>query len=295
MVESAAENSVYTVSDDVLNVIVPINVNITIDPLELAGKGQIYSNVYKIKNDGDTDVLLTFTDIQVTFSDDLNFEALAQPFDEKIGSSLKAIYMQMDFGRSDIPSAVITDNQSTRGAITIPLASAQDETVVNSILQLNFSGSVNYAPVVAWEDNDVTIRITYTLEAVPPPPAEEAPLATDAAIETPAVEEATADTGEPELITEEITQQISEVATETEEVAQTPAEEVTQTPAEEATQTPAETAPATDATAPESPAESSDSADPPAASPAESPPGPSSSEPSAPSDTSPETSSEGAT
>ena len=194
--QPAAESLAYTVSADVVNVIVPINVNITIDPLELGGKGQIYSDVFKIENDGDNDVLLTFTDIQVTFSDAMNFEALAQPFNEGIGSNLKSIFMQVDFGRSDVPPAIITDFTTTKEAITIPLSATQDDATETSMLQLNFSGSVNYAPSVAWEDNDVKICMTYKLEVVPPPVEIEIPLTTEDAIEIPATEKAAPDTGD---------------------------------------------------------------------------------------------------
>ncbi len=161
-------SKVEYLENPVLNVVVPIAVSITIDPLELAGKGQIYSDTYKIRNNGDTDVLLTFSDIQVTFADDINFEALSQPFDERTSSDLKSIFMMLDFGRSDMPPAVITDF-SRSGPICIPLSPPMEDTEEDSLLQFNFCGSVNYAPAVSWKDSDVKISMNYTLQTVPPP------------------------------------------------------------------------------------------------------------------------------
>lgn len=153
---------------DVLNVIVPTRVTITIDPLELDGQGQIYSNIYNIINYGEVDVLLTFTDIKVTFSDDENFEALNQPFNERINSDLKSIYMLMNFGRADVPPTIITDPGRT-GEISIPLSAAQNDAAETSRVLLNFSGSVNHLPEIPWQNDDVSISLTYTLETVPPP------------------------------------------------------------------------------------------------------------------------------
>ena len=151
----------------VLNVLVPTTVSVTLDPFELNGRGQIYSDVYEIKNFGDNNVLLTFTDLQITFPDDKNFEALASPFDEKRVSKLKSIYMQLDFGRDDEPSAVLTDSD-WEGEVTIPLSGDQSDPE-RTLVSLSFSGNINHLPKVPWRDGDVRINLTYTLTPIPPP------------------------------------------------------------------------------------------------------------------------------
>ena len=256
-------------NDDVLNIVVPITFSVTIDPLEVAGKGQIYSNVYSIVNNGDSDVNLTFTDIQITFADDINFAALAQPYDEQTESELKSIYMLLDFGRIDVPPAVITD-PGTKGAITIPLSSTLGNTPENSLVQFNFSGSVNYAPAIPWADGDIKISMAYTLVTVPPPVEEVIPQTTGDAIEASASEEAATNTEETAPITEESTLITEETAPTAEE--STPITEETAPTAEESTPITEETAPAEDEITPtedtadtpvtEPPAEPSESADP---------------------------------
>lgn len=161
------EESGYDGSE-VLNVAVPLTVSIVIDPFEISGKGQIYSDLYEITNFGDADVLLTFTDIQVTFADDTNFEALAKPFDDRTDSDLKSIYLLLNFGRDNITPVAITD-PAREDDITIPLAGNQADANGNSFLSFYFSGNVNHLPEVGWKDGDVKISISYKLEVIPPP------------------------------------------------------------------------------------------------------------------------------
>jgi hypothetical protein len=164
--DEAAESPDY--DDATLNVVIPSSVRITIDPFEISGKGQIFSGAYAIKNLGDTDVELSFTDMRVTFANDRDFETLALPFDENAASERKAIYMVLDFGRSDIPPVVLTD-PLRENEIRIPIRTAQNDPEGADSLSLSFSGSVNHAPDVAWQSGDVSISLTYLLRAVPPP------------------------------------------------------------------------------------------------------------------------------
>jgi hypothetical protein len=150
----------------VLNVAIPVTVNITIDPFEIDGRGQVYSEAYEIRNHGDTDVILTLSDFEVIFANNTDFEALTASFDETSGSDLKAIYMLLHLGRADIPPIVMTD--ANAGPISVPLAAAGEGVLDEGIaLSLYFSGGVNHEPRVKWQSGDVKIRLTYRLEAVP--------------------------------------------------------------------------------------------------------------------------------
>ncbi len=159
------EKNVEYLESEVLNVAVPISISVTIDPLELEGKGQIYSKDYKIQNKGDSEVLLTFDDIKLVFSDEANFKKVAEPFSNTFFKGLKTIYMELGFGTRDIPPAVITDDNDTE-PISISLANSTDSEEENSHLQFNFSGCVNEAPTLAWKDNDVMVSINYSLDTV---------------------------------------------------------------------------------------------------------------------------------
>jgi hypothetical protein len=155
--------------EPVLNVTVPVAVDIMIDPFEIADRGQVYSDAYEIRNHGDTDVILTFTDFEVIFANDAEFKALAAPFDEASESDLKAIYLLLNFGRADIPPVVMTGDGI--GPVSVPLAAAGEGVSDESAaLSLRFSGGVNPYPGNEWQSSDVKIRLTYRLETVPAPP-----------------------------------------------------------------------------------------------------------------------------
>ena len=53
---------------ELLQVVVPASLDFTIDPFEIAGRGQIYSKSYRIENNGDTDLVLTLSDMRVFFA-----------------------------------------------------------------------------------------------------------------------------------------------------------------------------------------------------------------------------------
>ena len=150
-----------------LNVMLPTSVVITIDPFEISKKGHVHSGTYAIKNLGDTDVLISFTDMRVTFANDRDFEALALPFDESGESKLKSLYLLLDFGRNDADPIVLTDKARENEA-SFSIRAAQNDPDGADSLSLSFSGSVNHAPAVEWKAGDVSIRLTYLIRAVPP-------------------------------------------------------------------------------------------------------------------------------
>jgi len=188
--------SVESDNDYVLSVVVPTTVNISLDPLELNGEGPIYSDLYTIKNCGDTDVLLTFNSIQVIFSNGSDLEALAQPFDEYSKSDMRAIYLVMNFGTSGVSPIVLTDTERS-AHVPIRLGSPQSDSEYDSQLSINFSGNLNPYPAVAWGDGDVKILLTYTLKIIPPPKVEVSPSPSSSPETSPAI-----DTVSPEPSTE---------------------------------------------------------------------------------------------
>jgi hypothetical protein len=151
---------------ELLNVIVPASLDFTVDPFEIAGRGQIYSIPYRIENRGDEDVLLTFSDMRVLFSGEGEFEMLSEPFDINSGSSRKAICLYLNFDRGELPPVILTD-QNRAEEMSIILCGAGTDAEGLSDLALTLSGSVNHAPGADWSDGDVKINIHYRLELVP--------------------------------------------------------------------------------------------------------------------------------
>ncbi|GHV12553.1 hypothetical protein FACS1894219_05680 [Clostridia bacterium] len=140
-----------------VNVVVPADIDFTIDPFELAGRGQVYADPYVIENHGTNSVLITFTDMNVIFANDTDFKALTQPFDEFSESEYKSVYLVLDFGIDTISPVVLTDYNRAK-EVTIPLNADENSNVTIGII-----GSVNHAPAVDWANDDVKISLTYSI------------------------------------------------------------------------------------------------------------------------------------
>jgi hypothetical protein len=181
----------------VLNVLLPMSLDFTIDPFEVNGRGQVHSEEYVIRNLGDTGVTVSFDSMGVDFAGEGDFEALPEPFDENSGSGRKSIYLSLNFSGGRFPSVVMTDAQAPKhfsALLEAPVGGS------GSSLSFSFSGSVNHLPSNQWEEGDVKVEITYSLEAAETPAQIEEPLKPD---EPPLQTEEPLEPAEPPLQTEE--------------------------------------------------------------------------------------------
>jgi hypothetical protein len=165
------ESSMPDDDSDVVNLIIPATVSIIIDPFEINGRGQVFSDTYKIQNLGHTDVVMTFTDMRCTFANEADFEPMARPFEEYGGSSRKSMYLLLDFGREDISPVVLTDSNHI-SEVSIPLSGANADTA--SSISLSFSGYVGQNLNTHWHDGDVKISLGYRIEILGQEPDEAA-------------------------------------------------------------------------------------------------------------------------
>jgi hypothetical protein len=166
--------------DGLVQMLTPTTLNFFIDPYGLLGLGEVYSQSYPLQNLGTTDLMVIITDINVTFSNDTDFEALSAPYEAESGSDRKAIYLVLNFSGADIPPAILTD--PARKAPVIINLPAGGEPVL-----MNVSGSINSRPAIDWMSGDVLISLKYKIEAFPAVPLETATPATPATPATDAV------------------------------------------------------------------------------------------------------------
>jgi hypothetical protein len=148
--------------EPVVSVQVPVDLDFTIDPFELAGRGQIYSDRVEFVNYGDTDVTLTITDASVIFANETDFEAVAVPFGEEFVSNKKAICLMLDFYSPQYPPVSITGGHSLPITIELGASGGGKE----SSRALTVTGSANLYPDKDWRDGDVKIRLTYLIEPI---------------------------------------------------------------------------------------------------------------------------------
>jgi hypothetical protein len=152
------------VEEPIINVQIPIDLDFTIDPFELAGRGSVYSEQVEFVNYGDTDVTLTITDVSVLFANRTDFEAVAVPFGEEFVSDKKAICLMLDFDSPYLNPVSITGEQYA--PITLELGASESGKENSHALIL--TGTVNPYPAKEWRDGDVKIHLSYQIEALPP-------------------------------------------------------------------------------------------------------------------------------
>lgn len=149
-------------TDETISLTLPISLSFVIDPFELEERGQIYSDEYVIENHGTTGVFFAITDVKIYFANDTDFVPLVSPFDVYTESSLKEIYLELDFNRADIPSFILTDLSSTE---TSGFVIDSSEDGLSSVI-LTITGNVNPNPLNPWAAGDVVISIAYKLGPV---------------------------------------------------------------------------------------------------------------------------------
>ncbi len=154
------EDSEAVATGGVYNVTLPTSLDFMLDPLEIKGRGMVYSEQYLVENHGETDVALVVTGAEVIAAEGADIEQLAEPFDMAAKSSAKAVYLLMDFGREDIAPVIMTAPENSFMPV-IPLYAAGRE---NSTCTISISGSVNPYPQKKWAAGDMKIKFTYTIE-----------------------------------------------------------------------------------------------------------------------------------
>jgi hypothetical protein len=155
----------------VLNVVLPAEVPFTIDPFEISGRGQIYSAVFPVRNMGETDALLTFTDMRVYFAHgDTEIVPMPALFDTD-AAEMKAVCLVLNFGRDDLPPQILTDEN--REAMPVLLRGTENDPGGADSLALSFSGAVSCYPPADWQSGDITVQLTYAIHGVTPEFAED--------------------------------------------------------------------------------------------------------------------------
>jgi hypothetical protein len=146
-------------SEPVLRVAIPARLDFTIDPFELAGRGQVYSEPVEFANFGESDVTIAITDISVKFANDMDFEAVPAMFGDERISAKKAICLQLNIGSCVYPVPA-------PGEYIEPIAFelGAHASGKRSVRALAVSGAANPYPDVKWNEGDVRINLTYKME-----------------------------------------------------------------------------------------------------------------------------------
>lgn len=165
--EAGAENSAQSASapqegtggnvDDInraeqlMQLQMPQKLGIVIDPYEIDGKGQIYSEEYVIKNNGKTAGLLTLSKLLCVPAGEYRVDVRTDTEGIHEGKE-NAIYMELVFGNGD--KAVFSQEGSSYEVRLEP----EEE------LTLRFAGEVNENASRQIESTDIEVSVTYVWE-----------------------------------------------------------------------------------------------------------------------------------
>ena len=149
VVKDDSEENLGTKKSGMESLQVPQRLEVVIDPWEMDGKSQIYSDQYAIRNIGETAGVLTLS--RLTCKSQEKSSAIVRT--DKNGlhdNEEKAVYMEMIFGNGD--SVVLSEKESEYRAELKP----------GEELVLWFTGEVNEYADTGWEDGDITVGVVYS-------------------------------------------------------------------------------------------------------------------------------------
>lgn len=133
------------------NLQIPQKLAVIIDPWEMDGKGQVYSEPYIIRNTGDTPGILTLSNLACKPHEQSG--VVVKTAKEGLhDSGDKSIYVEMMLGNGD--QIVFTTEKSQY----------QTELNPGEELDIRFAGEVNENAFGEWNDQDVTISVVYSWE-----------------------------------------------------------------------------------------------------------------------------------
>lgn len=148
---------------DVNRLQIPQSLHIVVDPWEIDGKGQIYSEQYVIRNTGENTGLLILSDMACRPS---KKNGVAVKSDKKSihEGKEKAVYMEVVLGDSE--------------RITLSQEGSEYRTEMEpgDELSLCFEGELNENASGSWKDGDMAVSILYSWEEIEKAPEEKRPV-----------------------------------------------------------------------------------------------------------------------
>lgn len=165
---SEEETETETVSEEenkIIKVTVPTNIGLTLDPFEIAGKGQIYSDEYFVCNYSNTDVAVKISRVGIKYLQEKEVYVMSDepvPYDENSG--LKKVNLIMNWHNENGESKDIAIDENVFDQEVIRLRAASGENFEKGYF--SFGGSLNANPYFNWLNNDFEINISFDIEEV---------------------------------------------------------------------------------------------------------------------------------
>lgn len=145
----AEEESGENEEIDTKNLLIPQKMAVVIDPWEMDGRGQIYSEQFVVRNTGETTGVLTMTG-SICKSQEQESVVVRSDREGLHDNEVKSVYMEMEFDNGE---RIILSKEGSE---------YQKELEPGEELLISFSGEVNENASEDWTDGDVTVDAVYS-------------------------------------------------------------------------------------------------------------------------------------
>lgn len=141
----------------VINVSFPEKIQIYLDPERIQGKGDIYSDEYKIVNHGDTDVIIRIKKTNVFYKK----RRKMQGYPEVEGLNVDIVW---DNGVKNAERSLVKTEGDTDEYVLYLKASGYNENEDNEAT-FHFTGTIDEASAVQWDEDNLALQFTYKVES----------------------------------------------------------------------------------------------------------------------------------
>ncbi len=163
-IEINIEDGVYVVS-------FPANIRAYLDPGNLSGKGQVFSDVYVIKNYGNKDLSIKITNIDVNYWSDEYVYEFSKEKVTATSSQVKRLNVDMIWEnkkKREKRVLNILDSEPNQNVLHLKAAKYNKEGEFvelndDSIGSFYFTGTLNANPNFTWEDGEITLGFDYEI------------------------------------------------------------------------------------------------------------------------------------
>ncbi len=155
--------------DVVYKVLFPANTNAYLDPGNISGKGQIFSDRYEVENYGNTDVAIKIKNIEISYpSTEEKYKFTDEEFAKD--NEVNNIHVDMVWENEDGTSQIINLTEGTRNEYVLELKAAEydgDELLSGpsegGTGWFYFTGSMDPDLELDWEDEKITVSFYYAI------------------------------------------------------------------------------------------------------------------------------------
>ena len=132
---------------------IPQKMTVVIDPWEMDGREQIYSEEYVVRNAGETAGILTMS-ASICKSSGQSEAVVRQEKEGLHDDETKSVYMEMEFGNGE---KIVLSREGCEYQI---------ELEPGGELRIRFQGEVNENAAESWKDGDITVDAVYSWENI---------------------------------------------------------------------------------------------------------------------------------